>query len=311
MASQLEERNHLIAALIAALGSTTNLADILEDLAETGDTGLAIRNNLQLRNALEPDCRRLISVSKDYVNGLSNLQAVLHQHLHRKAAWPALESALIAYGSSCETPATPMAETPSQSVYISYAWGDSSPEWQRRGRLVEQLCEAVTEAGITVLIDREQVKIGDRISTFLNAITRGDVVIIILSHHYLESEYCVYELNGIWKQAGQESDRFLQRVIPLTFPDTNLKATEDLFTKSQYWIQRWKVLKEQIRQDVDATGMEVFAKCKDIQQFAQQLGDILALLNDKCEPRDFDHQAQEGFREVIDQIRAVRKSGLR
>jgi hypothetical protein len=307
MANLLEERNDLIAALIAALGSTTQLEDILDDLAQTGDAGLSIRNNLRLTNALEPDCRRLIMLSKDYTNGLANLRAVLQQHLHRKAAWPALEHALIVYQSSVEPSASLSSEPASQSVYVSYAWGDSSPEWQRRGRLVDQLCEAITGAGITVLIDREQVKFGDRISSFLKAIASGDIVIVILSHQYLESEYCVYELNGIWKQASQDPDRFLQRVIPLTFPDTNLKATEDLFIKSQYWIQRWAALKQQIIQDVDATGVEVFAKCKDIQEFAQQLGNILALLNDKCEPRDFDQQAQEGFRDVIDQIRAVKK----
>jgi internalin A len=130
---------------------------------------------------------------------------------------------------------------------------------------------------------------------------------MFLSRKYLESEFCLYELNGIWKEAGQDGDRFLRRVIPLILPDANLKNTEDLLTKSDYWTLRWQKLKEQITQNLDTTGVDVFAKCKDIQEFSHQIGSILALLTDKCEPRDFDRQSQEGFREVIAQIRAVRQ----
>jgi hypothetical protein len=307
MASQLEKKNNLISALVAAIGSTSDLVEILEDLAEASNTGLAIRNHVQLSKALEPDCRNLIRHSKDHTNGLSSLHVVLKQHLHHKAAWPALEHALIAYRSSVEAPTSPLAETTSKGVYISYAWGDSSLEGQRRGRLVDQLYAAISAAEITVLIDREQIKPGDRISNFMKAIAKGDAIIIILSQKYLESENCLFELNGIWKQANQDPGRFLQRVIPLTLPDVKLKSTEDLFAKSQYWSRRWETLKEQISQNIDTTGVEVFAKCKSIQEFALQLGDILALLNDKCEPRDFDRQAQEGFLEVINQIRAAKK----
>lgn len=308
MASSLEKQANLTTALVSALGSPDELEEILADLAQSGDTGLAIRNTLKRTNALDTDCRRLIRLSNEYEHGLSCLQAVLKQHLHRKAAWPALQQALDAYGSPTPLTSSPSAPTPSPSVYVSYAWGDDSPEGQRRGLLVDQLCEAIKAAGIDLRIDREQVKPGDRISAFMNAIAKGDVVIIILSRKYLQSEYCMYELNGIWKQASQDDELFLRRVIPLTLPDADLKGTEDLFTISQYWTQRWQKLKELISLDPDNVGEVVFAKCKDIQQFAQQIGTILALLGDQCQPRDFDRQAQEGFPEVIDQIRAVRTS---
>lgn len=332
-----DSMNSLLDVLAEAI-KPEEFMDLLEDMRdlELGNR-IVMQVNTDAGHRLR--IKRLLKSCQKYDGGLDLLWQALSVNICRsRKLWPRLEQAFLAYqderhnsrqpseaalGDSVSevlkaappvpeklhamTTATPSSPTTSQSVYISYAWGDSSPEGQRRGRLVDQLCEAITVAGITVLIDREQVKSGDRISAFMESITRGDVVIIILSHKYLESEYCVFELNGIWKQASQEPDRFLQRVIPLTLPDANLKATEDLFIKSQYWIQRWKMLREQVIQNVDATGIELFAKFKNIQQFAHHLGDILALLNDKCEPRDFDRQAQEGFREVIDQIRAVRK----
>jgi hypothetical protein len=307
MANSLEKQANLTTALVSALGSYDELEEILADLAESGDSGLAIRNALRRTNALETDCRRLIRLISEYDNGLSSLQAVLKQYLHRKAAWPALQQALNAFASPTEITSSPSAPTTTPRVYVSHAWGDDTLEGQRRGLLVDQLCEALKAGGIDFRIDREQVKPGDRISAFMNAIASGEVVIIILSRKYLESEYCMYELNGIWKQASQDDERFLQRVIPLTLPDAKLKGTEDLFTISQYWNQRWQKLKELISLDPETTGEMVFAKCKAVQEFAQQIGTILALLSDKCQPRDFDRQAHEGFPEVIDQIRAVGK----
>ena len=308
MNSSLAEKKKLVAALVSALGSNGSLDSVLEDLAESGEIGLAILNNLSRENALKPDCSRLIGLCTTYgYEGLSILLDVLKEELCLKATWPALEQALIAYRSTVEPSVSPSAQPAAASVYISYAWGDSSPEGVRRGLLVDQLYEAIKSAGLSVRIDREEVKPGDRISSFMKAITKGDVVIIILSQKYLESEFCLYELNGIWKEAGQDGDRFLRRVIPLTLPDANLKNTEDLLTKSDYWVLRWQKLKEQIAENLDTTGVDVFAKCKDIQEFSHQIGSILAFLTDKCEPRDFDRQSQEGFREVIAQIRAVRQ----
>lgn len=309
MDSPLAKKKQLVDALALALGSSNNLNHILEDLAEAGEIGLAIRNNLSLENALKPDCNRLIGLCKSSYGyaGLSILHEVLHAELSLKATWSALEQALIAYRSTVEPPVSPSAQPAAASVYISYAWGDPSPEGVRRGLLVDQLYEAIKTAGLSVRIDREEVKPGDRISSFMKAIAKGDVVIIILSQKYLESEFCVYELNGIWRENSRDPDRFLRRVIPLTLPDANLKTTEDIFLKIKYWKQRWQGLEGVMAQNIDVVDRELHSKCKDIQEFSQQIGDILALLTDKCEPRDFDRQAQEGFREVISQIRAVRQ----
>jgi len=52
----------------------------------------------------------------------------------------------------------------------------------------------------------------------------------------------------------------------------------------------------------------IYAKYKLFQQFSQQTADMLELLTDKNEPRDFDRQAEEGFGEVLDQILAAREA---
>lgn len=313
MTDQLRQRNLLVETMLRALGNVS-VAAIVDDLALAGPEGQAIRSNLALSGASRSDCKRLISKCCEYSKGMIYLYDVLKGELDGKAAWPDLHNALLPFVSELDMSSTlslpePMAGSSvltSPGVYISYAWGDSTPEGQRRGQLVADLCAALKAAGIAVLIDHEQVKPGDRISSFMDAIGRGDVIVVILSDKYLKSEYCVYELNAIWKESRQDPDHFLGRVIPLTLPDANLKLTKDLLARRDYWSTQWKLIKELIVKDPDATGIDIFAKCKDIQQFSQQIADILALLNDKCEPRDFDRLADEGFSEVIEQIRRIR-----
>ncbi|MFM1800440.1 MAG: hypothetical protein RLZZ117_2718, partial [Cyanobacteriota bacterium] len=287
------------------------LDEILADLVETGDIGRAIHSHLKRSHALKTDCSRLITLSKKYEEDLSCLRRVLTSHLQQTVAWPALEQALAAYISpdadDAEAIACPSSPGAVANVYISYAWGDDdSPEGQQRGRLVDQLCEAIKAAGIPFHIDREEVKFGDRISAFMDAITKGDGIIIILSQKYLESEYCMHELTGIWNENRRDPERFLQRVIPLTLPDARLNSTEDLIKTIQYWSKCWQRLDQQMRPILSHVAPETFAKSKMIQDFAQQIGSILPLLTDKCEPRDFEEQAQEKFREVIKQILAIR-----
>lgn len=306
MASPLEMHDNLATALVNALDSYESLEEILADLAATGEIGRAIHINLQRSNALKTDCKRLIRLSWTYEKDLACLRSVLQLHLQQKHAWPALQQALIAYTSPVQSIASPSAPAVVANVYISYAWGDPSPEGQRRGRLVDQLCDAIKGAGIPFHIDREEVKSGDRISAFMNAITKGDVIIIILSKKYLESEYCMYELSGIWKENSQDPERFLGRVIPLTLPDAKLNSTEDLIKKTQYWSEYWQRLDQQMSPNLRYIAPEIFVKSKNIQEFAQQIGTILALLTDKCEPRDFEEQAEEKFHEVIKQILSLK-----
>jgi hypothetical protein len=197
-----------------------------------------------------------------------------------------------------------------QKVYISYAWADRTPEGQRRGQLVEDLCTAMKSNGIAIRRDREQISPGDRISSFMQEIAKGDVIIVVLSNHYLESEYCMYELYGIWKQVRQDPTFFLKRVIPLTLPDANLRTLGDRIARAQYWHKEKCRLDNLIHVERVPIGEIAYSKYRLIEAFASDTADILELLTDKYEPRDFDRQAQAGFREVLDQILVSRLSGI-
>jgi hypothetical protein len=118
----------------------------------------------------------------------------------------------------------------------------------------------------------------------------------------------MFELYEIWKHAKQDPDLFLKRVIPLILPDAQLRSTGDKLARGEYWLAQKRDLEARLSNGgLDAMGEVSYAKYRLILQFSQQTADMLELLTDKCEPRDFDRQAQEGFREVLAQILAARK----
>ena len=340
MADRSERLHELVQGLMEALGSGHSVAMIVEELSLTGSAGKEIRASVRLSGVVRNDCRALILACDEYKEGMSNLLAVLKRNLIHKKSWSSLERALAAFAPELRGPASSSDDTPeqvyipsfsgdaspealqsgqfveesslglstktsSQKVYISYAWGDRSPEGQRRGQLAEDLCRAMAEEGITILRDREQIKPGERISAFMRAIMQGDVILVILSNHYLESEYCMYELFGIWKNVSHNPDLFLQRVIPLVLPDAKLCSFDDRFARAEHWLARKRDLETRLSNAFDALGESALAKYQLIKQFSEHTSEMLELLVDKFEPRDFERQAQEGFREVLTQILAV------
>jgi len=305
MTDQFERLHVLVNALVETLGEDLALATLVSDLGLKGAEGKAIQRSLRLTGNLYQDCRSLILACQEYPNSISDLHDILCHYLHLKTSWAPLELAFRPFLPTDRLVVNPNSHPAGQRVYISYAWGDPTPEGQRRGQLVDNLCQALSASGISVLIDREQVKPGERISAFMDAISKGDTIIVVLSDRYLKSEFCMYELNGIWRQSNENEYLFLARVIPLTLPDAMLKTTEDVLTRGKYWLSIKRDLDREVGDNLDSVGSRLFARYKLIKRFAEQASDMLLLLLDKHELRDFERQAQEGFREVVDQILAA------
>jgi len=57
-----------------------------------------------------------------------------------------------------------------------------------------------------------------------------------------------------------------------------------------------------IEDNVGTVGTEFFRKFKLIGEFARNTSNMLEHLVDKLQPRDFERQAEEGFKEVLNQI---------
>jgi internalin A len=187
-------------------------------------------------------------------------------------------------------------------VFVSYAWGDATPEGRQRAQVVDDLCAALDLQGVHVRRDRDEMRPGDLISEFMDRLTEGDYVLAVISDKYLRSEYCMYELFRIYRNCADRPERFLGKVIPLILPDARLESLTQRLQRAIYWTQQEEELRPLIAGHIGTVGTEFFRKFKLIGEFGRNTSNMLEHLVDKLQPRDFTRQAEEGFQEVLSQI---------
>ena len=103
----------------------------------------------------------------------------------------------------------PMAE---DAVFLSYAWGVGED-------LVDRLYESLVKDGFTVERDKKSVEYKGSISDFMNRLSDGGAVVIVLSDKYLKSVYCMQELYEIWHRHKD----FKDRIFPFVLPDLRIQ----------------------------------------------------------------------------------------
>lgn len=187
-------------------------------------------------------------------------------------------------------------------VFISYAWGDDTPAGQQRTKVVEDLCARLGQHGIKVHRDRDEMRPGDLISEFMDRLSEGDFVLTVISDKYLTSEYCMYELFRIYRNCADKPDSFLKKVISLILPDSKIDSAVSRLRRAIHWTGQEKELKPLVEGNIETVGTEFFRKFKLIGEFARNTSNMLEHLVDKLQPRDFERQAKEGFKEVLGQI---------
>ena len=196
---------------------------------------------------------------------------------------------------------------PGREVFISYAWGDVSPEGKERQQIVDWLVDALRKhpEPITVHIDRDEMRPGDLISTFMDRLAAGDRVIVVISDKYLRSEYCMYELFKIYQNCRNKAEDFLRRIIPVILPDAGLSGgTAARLKPAEEWDKQRKELEAIFVKNPDMLGVRGYKKYRLICEFSRNTFDMLDYLLDQLQPRDYYRQMEEGFPELCEQILA-------
>ena len=159
--------------------------------------------------------------------------------------------------------------------FVSYAWGDNSPEGRTREAVVDHMCATAEQKNITILRDRKILGLGDRISKFMQRLGRGDRVFIILSDKYLKSPHCMYELFEVWRNCRQSDQEFLSRIRVYALPDAKIWSPLERAQCAIYWKNESAKLEALVNQH----GFEIFGH-KDYQHyklmkdFSSHIGDI-------------------------------------
>lgn len=99
--------------------------------------------------------------------------------------------------------------TAKTKVYVSYSWSVED-----KTQIVEKLQLLCEERGIKLVLDKDQdsIKYGESISQFMDELIASKHIITIFSRRYLESEFCMAELLGIYHRNGEKD--FLKRIHP-------------------------------------------------------------------------------------------------
>jgi internalin A len=198
----------------------------------------------------------------------------------------------------CEQPKLEFAQQPKQGLEycVSYAWGDMTKEGKEREQIVERLCLAAADRGITILRDKTVLGLGESITRFMHRIGKADRIFVVLSDKYLKSPYCMYELYEIWQYNRRDEADFLQRVRVFTLPCAKVFSLGERLDYSRYWKDEFSAVDAKIKKLGAAYIVEtILKKFRLMDDFAKHVGDILETLTDIVQPRTFEELVGYGL----------------
>ncbi len=127
---------------------------------------------------------------------------------------------------------------PPPKVFISYKWGGESE------KLANELKDTLTEKKIVVKIDKEELPYKGDIKEFEKHIGQADSILVVVSHAYLESEHCMFELSEIYRNGN-----FKERIFPIVLKDAKTFNTADLSKYKENWVKKRKAILIEIIDD--------------------------------------------------------------
>ena len=194
----------------------------------------------------------MLAPSPDWVTGLSGVP------LHNGAAWI----------DHLELPL--------------WAWEDES------AALVDAFCKRAEERGITVQRDKDVMRLGDSIATFMHRLAEGDRVVVVLSDKYLRSPFCMYELYHIWMQARYDKERLRKRIRVFTQKDAKVDSIPDRAAYAKYWDEECRSCVAATKDSFHLMDSEDQREISNMREFASQVAKILRVVKDTLQPKTLD-----------------------
>ncbi|TFI50791.1 TIR domain-containing protein [Mastigocladus laminosus UU774] len=157
-----------------------------------------------------------------------------------------------------------------KEVLISYTWRDQQSE-----PLVKKIEQAFQAEGIDIIRDTNAIGYKQKFKEFMQRLSRGKCVILIISDQYLKSENCMYELVEIAKDR-----EFYDRIFPIILADAKIYKFTERMEYIRYWQDEINKLREAIK-GVDITISEKSLKTlKLYEEIKDKFDELANLLND-------------------------------
>ncbi|MCP6760748.1 MAG: TIR domain-containing protein, partial [Fischerella sp. CENA71] len=140
-----------------------------------------------------------------------------------------------------------------KEVFISYTLRDEHSE-----KFVEQIEQVFKEKDIKIIRDKNTVGYKQRFQEFMQRLSRGRCVILIISDQYLKSENCMYELVEIAKNG-----EFDGRIFPIVLEDAQIYKSVPRIEYIKYWEDRIKQLDDAMK-EVSSANLQGFREELDL-----------------------------------------------
>ncbi|GAB2198111.1 leucine-rich repeat domain-containing protein [Sessilibacter sp. MAH4] len=192
-------------------------------------------------------------------------------------------------------------EKPQQKEYfVSYAWNDDKTDaGKKREEKVDQLCDDAEEKlGIKIIRDKNTLQFGDSITKFMQRIGKGERVFVFLSDKYLKSPNCMFELHQIWVHSQQDGDKLSDIIRIFTLDDAKIWEIENRLEYAAFWNTKRESLESAISQyGVQSLSAKDMERYRAIKKFADTVGDVLAEITDRVQPREWQDFLEYGFKD--------------
>ena len=191
-------------------------------------------------------------------------------------------------------------------AFISYAWGDDTALGRRRNQAVDTLEEKLKNQGYIVHRDSLEIKNRSLISNYIEKLTKAPLIFLIISDKYLRSEYCMYELLRIYQTSQQDKETFLSRVVPLILSDARIATMREKNAYAEHWFDECDPIRKSVVKRGGSfayLGTEGSKQYRYMDQFADQVFEILTHLNDILIPRGLEFIKSEGMDSFLEDLR--------
>lgn len=157
-------------------------------------------------------------------------------------------------------------------VFLSYCWSDSD--------VADDIYNYLKNV-LDIEIHRDKIDVGSwkSIREYMQSIPKMDYVILLISHSYLKSDNCMYEVLEVLRDRN-----FRDKIFPAVI-DTRIYSSMARVEYVEYWQQRYNELEKSL-QGIAAQNMGKLGEdLKRIQNIASNIADFLDTISDMNNPQ--------------------------
>jgi tetratricopeptide (TPR) repeat protein len=155
-------------------------------------------------------------------------------------------------------------------IYISYSW---SPESLAIADTIDKDWAA---AGITLIRDKRDLGYKQSLRAFMQGMSKGDYVLVIISKGYLESKNCMFEALELFQDPA-----FQDKILPVITPSANIHSALGKLSYIKFWENAIKELNDQLREIGSLSNMQtIYEELEHYERIRKSISEFSGVLTD-------------------------------